>query len=319
MDRPAFQFYVKDWTSNQKLRRCSEAARGAWIYILCFLHDSEEYGIARFPLAELAKAAGVTLKSAKELVAKKVLKGGDQGIEAFVHTPKHAGKSLPQVTLIEASTGPVWYSSRMVKDEWARARRGASTRFGDDNPPPLKRQGDEPKPTPTHPPTHAVGGRQGDGAAVAVAVAVESINRFPGDRNSPASPSPREAVPAEPPTSTPEAAAKIIAECTRAGIADPANDGIVQRWIRKGYTPSQVIRATAEAPMGKDAPKPMTSAYVDPILKRNVENDRRAREASERRVQETIDTVAEGIARKATAVAPPTGLIEEQLRKARAA
>lgn len=315
MDRPAFQFYVKDWTSNQKLRRCSEAARGAWIDILCFLHDSEEYGVARFPLAELASAAGVTIKSARELVEKKVLKGGDKGVEAFVHTPRHAGKALPQVTLIDASDGPVWYSSRMVKDEWTRSRRGASTRFGGDNPPPKKRQGEPPKPAPTHSPTHAIGERQGDGSAVASAVAVETNHRFPGVENSPASAPPqREAVPAETPTSTPEAAARIIAECTRAGVANPETDGIVLRWIRNGHTPTQVARAAAEAPFAKDAPKPMTSAYLDPIVKRIVDQDRKARANAEAKVTATQETIAEQRKRAQEAAPMP-----DHLRPRRAA
>lgn len=175
MDRPAFQFYVKDWRTNQKLRRCSEAARGAWIDIMCALHGSDEYGVARFPLAELAEVAGVKIKSARELVAKGVLKGGDKDVEPFIHTPTHAGKKLAPVTLLEASKGPLWYSSRMVKDEWLRGRRGESTRFGPDNPPPKKkRHGDEPG----HSPTHRQGESQGDGAAVASASAVQSLTGY---------------------------------------------------------------------------------------------------------------------------------------------
>ena len=51
MKRPSFQFYVADWRLDQKLRRCSPAARGVWIDILCLLHDSDEqYGVLRWPL-----------------------------------------------------------------------------------------------------------------------------------------------------------------------------------------------------------------------------------------------------------------------------
>ncbi len=63
MKRPAFQFYTKDWRTNPKLRMCSEAARGAWIDILCVLHDSDEYGVFRRPLADLRAMAGVKLSS----------------------------------------------------------------------------------------------------------------------------------------------------------------------------------------------------------------------------------------------------------------
>lgn len=130
MKRPAFQFYAKDWRGNLKLRRCSDAAKGAWIEIMCVLHDSEEYGVARFPLRELVAAAGVQPKSVRELVEKGVLKGGDRDVEAYRFTPSHAGKKGAPVTLLDASTGPMWYSSRFVRDEYKRQNAGAETRFG---------------------------------------------------------------------------------------------------------------------------------------------------------------------------------------------
>lgn len=150
MKRPAFQFYPADWRGNANLRRCSEAARGAWMDILCVLHDSDEYGVVRWPLAELARAAGVALKLAKELATKLVLKGADSGAVKFEYTPRHAGKDGEPVTLVEGD-GPIWFSSRMVKDEWVRKRRGGDTQFTTENQPPKQ----APKPT--------IGERVGDG------------------------------------------------------------------------------------------------------------------------------------------------------------
>jgi hypothetical protein len=150
MDRPAFQFYVKDWKTNLKLRRCSEAARGAWIEILCLLHCSPEYGVARFPLVELAAAAGVTMRSANELVRREVLKGGDENVPEMTHTPTHGGRVFPPEILLEKSASAMWYSSRMVVDEWARRRKGASTRF------------DSEKNQPSRQPTRRHGERQGE-------------------------------------------------------------------------------------------------------------------------------------------------------------
>jgi hypothetical protein len=166
--RPAFQFYAKDWRGNLKLRRCSDAAKGAWIEIMCVLHDSEEYGVARFPLKELVNAAGVQLKSAKELVEKGVLKGGDKDVKPYIYTPRHAGKDGAPVTLVEASTGPMWYCSRFVRDEYKRKHAGAETRFKPTNP----SGGSPPDPAPPR----REGTRQGDGSAVASASAIpESI------------------------------------------------------------------------------------------------------------------------------------------------
>lgn len=157
MIRPAFQFYPGDWRGNAKLRRCSEAARGAWIDVLCVLHDADEYGVCRWPLRDLTRAAGVSMRSIQELTRNAVLKGADHGAEPFVYTPRHAGKDGEPVALVEAKGGPVWYSSRFVRDEHVRQRRGASTQFTSESQPP-KRQ---PKATPNH----GFGERQGDGAS----------------------------------------------------------------------------------------------------------------------------------------------------------
>lgn len=175
MKRPSFQFYPADWRNNAKLRRCSEAARGAWVDVLCLLHDSDEYGVCRWPLDELARAAGVPLKLVKELVAKDVLKGADKNAQAYIHTPRHAGKAGEPVSLVEASEAPCWYSSRFVRDEWMRQRRGQSTRFGtsDDAPKSPPKQTPTPAPNPpsiddegtTKPLTNdAIGEASGDGS-----------------------------------------------------------------------------------------------------------------------------------------------------------
>lgn len=155
--RPAFQFYPADWRGNANLRRCSEAARGAWIDILCLLHDSDEYGVIRWPLADIAQAAGLPLKLVQELVRKNVLKGADSGGADYRWAPVHAGKVGTEVVLVAAGAGPCWYCSRFVRDEYVRQRRGANTRFNTSNQPP--------KPQPKSAPKGAIGGRQGDGAS----------------------------------------------------------------------------------------------------------------------------------------------------------
>lgn len=151
MKRPSFQFYPADWRNNAKLRRCSEAARGAWMDVLCILHDSDEYGVCRWPLSDLARAAGVPVKLLSELVGKDVLKGADGPHEAYVYTPRHAGRDGDPVVLVPTSGGPCWYSSRLVRDEWVRQRRGGATRFGQDQSEPIA----APKPTPRQIPKSA--------------------------------------------------------------------------------------------------------------------------------------------------------------------
>jgi len=158
--RPAFLFFPADWRGNAKLRRCSEAARGAWVDVLCILHDSDEYGVARYPLAELARAAGVPLRHVKELVAKNVLKGADKAASDYVWAPTHAGKKGEDVVLVQAGDGACWYSTRLVRDEYVRQRRGSATRFSPEN---------QPKGTPKA----GIGARQGDGPSFASAFSEE--------------------------------------------------------------------------------------------------------------------------------------------------
>lgn len=182
-NRPAFLFYVKDWRTNAKLRRCSAAARGAWIDVLCFLHDSDEYGVLRWPLKDIAEAAGLNIKLLRELVEKNVLKGDDKDAQPYSFRPNHAGKLGEPVQLVTTATGePCWYSSRFVRDEYIRLRRGAGTQFTPDNQPPKIKPKTAPKAEPEPPPKPPIGDESGDGLAVAVAVAVpkDLPKSFPG-------------------------------------------------------------------------------------------------------------------------------------------
>jgi hypothetical protein len=180
MKRPSFQFYPADWKNNSKLRRCSDAARGAWVDVLCLLHDSDEYGACRWPLDEIARAAGVSIKLVRELVTKNVLKGADKGAADFVYTPRHAGKDGEPVTLIVAGDGPCWYCSRFVRDEWVRQRRGQSTQFSTDNQPPKNGPKREPKRSPIPP----FGDRPGDGPTSPSTSAIKTNTPIPPEGGS---------------------------------------------------------------------------------------------------------------------------------------
>jgi hypothetical protein len=127
MARPSFQFYPADWRNNAKLRRCTWAARGAWVDVMSLMNDSDEYGILRWPLKEIAQAIGCPLTLLKELVDKNVLKGTDKGeSDALEYTPRSGRQAGPTVTLIHCTNGPIWYSSRMVRDEYIRQKKGNS-------------------------------------------------------------------------------------------------------------------------------------------------------------------------------------------------
>jgi hypothetical protein len=176
MRSPAFQFYPGDWRRNANLQRCTFAARGAWIEVMCLLHDSEVYGVLRWPLKDIARAVGCQPAFLRELIDKGVLKGADVGktCEAFVYVPRSGRKEGDPVVLVPATLGPIWYSSRMVRDEYVRTVRGASTRFGEGD-------GDSSKATLKPSPKGGIGEdkgaapsvRQGDGPASASAFAVK--------------------------------------------------------------------------------------------------------------------------------------------------
>lgn len=171
MKRPSFQFYPGDWRNNAKLRRCTWSARGVWIELLGLLHDSDTYGVLHWPLKEIAQALGAPARELNELVRNGVLYGCEKGsCEPMVYRPKSGRIEGVPVTLVAAQPGPIWYSPRMVRDEYVRTKRGVSTRFGEgqgDAPNPSPKggigewQGDTPKPTPKPPPNRW----QGDGAS----------------------------------------------------------------------------------------------------------------------------------------------------------
>jgi hypothetical protein len=151
-ERPSFQFYPGAWRNNAKLRRCSRAARSVWIDILCILHDSDEYGVLRWPLADIAAAADAPLEMVTELVEKCVLKGADNQPVEYTHAPRVGNRPQAEVTLLRSEAGPCWYSSRMVLDEWRRKTKGAATRFT---------ANDNPSSVPSRVPSH----RQGNGSS----------------------------------------------------------------------------------------------------------------------------------------------------------
>ena len=156
MKRPSFQFYPADWRNNAKLRRCSWEARGAWLEVMCLLHDSEEYGLLRWTLKEIAQAIGAPIKLLNELAAKGVLKGGDKGHDALIYTPRSGRKDGEPVTLIGAGKSSMWFSSRMVIDEHVRQKKGNHDLFNSSpnrspKPPIGEHMGESPNKTPKPP------------------------------------------------------------------------------------------------------------------------------------------------------------------------
>ncbi len=101
--------------------------------VLGLMHDSDEYGVLRWPLKDLAQAVGCKTSDLLSLIDKGVLKGAkeDASCPEYVYTPRSGRKDGTPVTLIPCQVGPIWYSSRMVRDEYVRHIKGISNRFGE--------------------------------------------------------------------------------------------------------------------------------------------------------------------------------------------
>jgi len=124
MRRPSFQFYPADWSSNPNLKRCTFAEKGIWVEVMCLLHDQEEYGVLRWTMQEIADAVKCRVVDLKSLHRKGVIKGDDKSLaEPFVYVPRSGRKDGPEVTLVPTQEGPIWFSSRMVRDEYVRVLR----------------------------------------------------------------------------------------------------------------------------------------------------------------------------------------------------
>lgn len=153
MKRPSFQFYPGDWQSNSNLKRCTRLEKSVWLDVLCLMHDQEEYGVLRWTLKEIAEAAHCKISELKSLHEKGVLKGSDKGqiCASYVYVPRSGRRDGDPVELLPKQQGPIWYSSRFVRDEYVRTIRGESSRFGDspdDSPKPPKGERTKASPKP---------------------------------------------------------------------------------------------------------------------------------------------------------------------------
>lgn len=169
--RPSFQFYPDKWLSDKDLQRCTDAEQGVWMRVLCILHDSDEYGIVRWPLEDLARAARTTREVLERLWARGVLRGApspstgskvamdpskgptmdtiatpdgatkDPTMDTIVspevahtYSNRHATRAGRSVVILPSQTGPIWFCSRFVRDEFLRWERGKHGRKALKNP-----------------------------------------------------------------------------------------------------------------------------------------------------------------------------------------
>lgn len=92
-------FYPGDWLSDMKLNLCSLITHGAWMRLICIMHESEEYGY----LMNNGKAL-----SPEEI--KTLIKITDEEFEIVWHE-----LTKNQVLKLDKNTG-AYFSKRMVQD-----------------------------------------------------------------------------------------------------------------------------------------------------------------------------------------------------------
>lgn len=105
---PAFQFYPADWLKDPDLRRCSHAAKGVWIDMLCVMHECEERGV----LATAGKAW-----SDEEIAS--VVGGDRKATLSCIH------ELIEKQVARRRGAGAI-YSARMTRDEAIRKARAAA-------------------------------------------------------------------------------------------------------------------------------------------------------------------------------------------------
>lgn len=255
MKRPSFQFYPGDWSSNPNLKRCSFAEKGIWLEVMCLMHDQPEYGLIRWTLREIAEAVKCKPAELQALVRKGVMKGHDESVsDAFVYIPRSGRKDGEPVVLVAIQAGPVWYSSRMVRDEYVRTIRAEAGA-----------NGDAPKATPKATPKGGLGEPIGGGFGPRGSSSSSSPS---GKDNNPPAPrvplwSPPEWMPA---TQWAAFVSMRKAKGKRAPFTDEARDGIVAdlaKFRAAGHDIAEVLQTSVNngwsgvfAPKAPTASKP---------------------------------------------------------------
>lgn len=112
MKRPSFQFYPADWLTDTALRVVSVGARGAWIEMLCIMHQAEPYGHLLvnhkvIQVDNLARMLGATLPET----------------EGWLTELRDAG-------VFDIDADGCIVSRRMVRDEKLRQVRAAAGKLG---------------------------------------------------------------------------------------------------------------------------------------------------------------------------------------------
>lgn len=135
---PAFQFYAKDWVSDEELRLASLSTRGIWIDILCYIFLSKKGGKMDINTHKIIKLTGATIEEAKTFIREA------KDLDFCDTSVTHNGN----LTI---------YNRRMVREEKAREKNRIRQQMHRDkrrrNTDVIHQNGGAPSPTPTPTPS----------------------------------------------------------------------------------------------------------------------------------------------------------------------
>ena len=112
--KPSFQFYPGDWMKDPALRLCSLSARGAWMDMLCLLHECPQRGVFRSKIGK--KKTAVSIKNISNSIA-----GCKQ---------KTIQELINNGVVYVARKDGALYSKRLVRDELYRLHKAKNGKKG---------------------------------------------------------------------------------------------------------------------------------------------------------------------------------------------
>lgn len=110
MKLPSFQFYPGDWMKDFNLRRCSPAARGLWMDVLCLMFDSPWRGKLVTERCDKGVTTIVTL----------TLRDCAEALQGDLRSNMRLLEELVSKGVMKQEQSGIYYSKRLVSDEHQR-------------------------------------------------------------------------------------------------------------------------------------------------------------------------------------------------------
>ncbi len=131
MDRPYIKFYVKDYSGDSKLKKCSLGAQGVWVRIMCEAADSPEHGKICRSEYDLSQTTGSETKKDIQLQWMECEQLAMDLVVTTIKFKKYLQELFDREVARIDEKGNI-YSSRMVKDYAIANKRKAIGKKGGD-------------------------------------------------------------------------------------------------------------------------------------------------------------------------------------------